>query len=75
MLTQSPVTLTSDNLSATINISISKDSSPESLEILELTLDFFGEQGHRLKLNPSTATITIVDNERKQIITIIRLLK
>ena len=67
MLTQSPVTLTSDNLSATIDISILEDSLPESSEILELTLNYFGEQGHRLKLNPSTATITIVDNERKQI--------
>lgn len=66
VVTQSPVTLTSEYPYAAITIHILEDYLPESSEILELALFFYDEPVLRLDLNPSTATVTIVDNEGKQ---------
>ena len=57
------VTLSPSTPNKTINIEITDDNELEGTEYFTLQLNFIGVETHRLNLKPSSATITILDND------------
>ena len=63
VVTDPPVTLTSEYPNATISISIVNDNLPETAESFEINLIFSGRPSSLLTLNPSTARVMILDDD------------
>ena len=61
VLTASPLTLSTDNTTITIEIAIIDDNITEPEELFEIALDYVTDQGlgHRVSLQPNTTIITI----------------
>ena len=67
MITDSLLTLNATCPNATITISILNDNVLESTESFTVNLAFSGGPVPRVILSPSTATVTILDDDGKQV--------
>ena len=62
-MTMPPLILTPEHPNATITISVFDDVLFETNESFGINLSFLGEPAPTLKLNPSTATVVILEND------------
>ena len=63
LMTESPLILSTEYPNDTISICILNDDKSERQEFFKISLYFKGVSPPRVTLNPSTATVVIVDND------------